>query len=481
MSNLFPFEYSNNSTKNEPCQAGCLTRDYERIFLHPAISNSKIGFSPDNRNQATSLRLTTWRGYSVVLNKDTEAGLAVNAVGSAPFSPEKMLSLEKPESAKIAPVGMIPDQGSVHFGEQEAEGGVKPEKTKGLPVGLATHLYYVHMKGKVHTCRGKEYLEGEARGYRCGSRAMKGKSISGKHRAKIVMCGKPWCRRCGKDMSIAHIERMTEGKVSKKYPERGKHTKIDKVLMMKQVGYLVLTLPVAVRRVIIREGNNRIMREITRYWIRKLTRELETRGIAVWHYTGDRNNVFHPHLNVLFAYGYIDDAMLESWKVEFATWLNENVCPGNAKINLRYNYYEVEGKKWQLLRYVTRATMRDKGMECFQTRGRSFGKFDLNEHYQGKHLENVKDFVEKENVQWEPGLYRYKREQDGKGKRTGNIMFVKKVGNAYYAEYYRYTAVCVERWKRGKKIMRFTGYLDLEPYEPRAPGKLKYGAKAQRS
>lgn len=166
--------------------------------------------------------------------------------------------------------------------------------------------------------------------------------------AKKVYCGKEWCPRCGKNGSDTHKRRMA----------RWWH----KVLTMKAMGYLIVTLPPSVREFF---KDIERLKEFRRYWIKKLKREGYEKGLSRWHWAGEKseemnhhdNGVWHPHLNFFIDAGFVPKEKLTRWKDDFQAWLKTRYGFDVPVVDIWYQYTANEGKKIHWLKYVTRPTL----------------------------------------------------------------------------------------------------------------------------
>lgn len=180
---------------------------------------------------------------------------------------------------------------------------------------------------------------------------------------KVVCCGKETCPTCGKDYSISHNRRVNR---AFKY-----------MVQLSKVGYLVVTVPEQLRE----EFNNKEMLNKFRTYIRrklkhgtnvfihakhvktgnkvkvKTSQTNFNRGLIRWHWAGDDNKTFKPHLNILLDAGYLSPALLENFRQDVAQWFYNEfglITPGN--IYYAYTTKPEKIKHW--LKYVLRSTAR---------------------------------------------------------------------------------------------------------------------------
>ena len=144
----------------------------------------------------------------------------------------------------------------------------------------------------------------------CSTGYISGSCAGGHTFAAPYLCGKDYCKECGKDGSPIHQRR-----VSRWLPCTDKFTAL---------GYLVFTFPKAVRFLFM---DKQVLSDYRYQLKRKLLREGFKTGLARWHFFGDCeycntlgcyhcNNTgsgkdFHPHLNVFINQGYRAD--IKDW------------------------------------------------------------------------------------------------------------------------------------------------------------------------
>ncbi|MCH7850929.1 MAG: hypothetical protein IH845_04775, partial [Nanoarchaeota archaeon] len=151
--------------------------------------------------------------------------------------------------------------------------------------------------------------------YGCHRGWIKGQCEGGHVYAKAVMCDKEWCPDCGKKNSNIHKRRISRW--------------WDKIMPMKSVGYLVITIPEQFRNDFY---NRDLLSSFRRYVIRKLKEDGFDKGLSRWHWAGSctycrekgckrcnytgMSDVWKPHLNILIENGY------EPFVVDVDNWLN---------------------------------------------------------------------------------------------------------------------------------------------------------------
>ena len=170
----------------------------------------------------------------------------------------------------------------------------------------------------------------------CPGYFLPGRCANGHRWAKTIVCGREWCPQCGAPDSTAHQRRMGRW--------------LSKVRQISSMGYFVFTIPEDVR-IVYRDP-------VQLRWLRREVRRLMQshgfeRGLSRWHWRGDQGARYHPHLNVLVDGGYLSEGQLTSIKGDYARLL------GCSVVDVHYQYTSDPAKMSHVLRYVTRATMRD--------------------------------------------------------------------------------------------------------------------------
>jgi hypothetical protein len=197
----------------------------------------------------------------------------------------------------------------------------------------------------------------------CGTWAVLAECESGQHRfAKRLVCGREWCEVCGADGSAAHKRRQ-----ARVYP---------KVMQLGSMGYLVIEFPRFYRQL----GQGGIKpdidcgrpvegwcysKEALRYTTNKIVEVLAgkrgskgryggyfSRGLARWHWFGEKRPGYNPHLNVLVDGGYLRPELLQEIKATLREALNV------PDLIVNYSYTEEPRKMVHRMRYITRSTFR---------------------------------------------------------------------------------------------------------------------------
>jgi len=151
-------------------------------------------------------------------------------------------------------------------------------------------------------------------------------------------CDKEVCPACGQVGSGGHLKRYKRW--------------IGKALWMlkeyEAVGYMVVTLPNEYWK-----RDREFLKKFRRYIIRKLGREGIKVGKVRYHWAGDRNKCFYPHLNILMAGGWLDKERLEGIKEDVAKRLKFD----GGKVVIDYHYTKNIGKIRHWVWYITRPTL----------------------------------------------------------------------------------------------------------------------------
>jgi hypothetical protein len=168
---------------------------------------------------------------------------------------------------------------------------------------------------------GKKYfseLFSQAKIPSCSTGYISGSCQGGHKFAAPYLCGKDYCRECGKDGSPIHQRRVSRW--------------IPLVDQFNSLGYLVFTFPKEVRFLFL----DKAQLSDFRYQLkRKLIREGFNKGLMRWHWFGDCQHCngygcwmcnetgsgkeFHPHLNIFIDKKFITD--LEGFKNKYKRWV----------------------------------------------------------------------------------------------------------------------------------------------------------------
>ena len=204
---------------------------------------------------------------------------------------------------------------------------------------------------------GKEYFNSRfSRGDipRCSPGYISGNCAGGHKFAAPFLCGKEYCKDCGRDGSPIHARRLQRW--------------ADIADSFKSLGYLVFTFPEATRFLFL---DAKLMANYRYELRRKLARLGYKKGLARWHFFGDCshctgygcpecNNTgagknFNPHLNVFIDSGYIEN--LEAFKEDLSRWqrgwivnkLREEIKKRNLLLEKYGNSIDNLGQIWEEL------------------------------------------------------------------------------------------------------------------------------------
>lgn len=212
----------------------------------------------------------------------------------------------------------------------------------------------------------------------CGRWGMMKRCENGHWLFSSFACGREWCPICGEDGSSHHVRRI--GRI------------MPRVFAMDQVGYIVMEVPLVAR---VAFESVAMMRDARRYIHRLLAREFpDSRGVSRWHYYGDaliaehkaelQFQHYHPHLNVLIEHGYIGKKQLKRIRRLWSQWIYRACGKRYYKTApVFYKYGSAPGRKYHLMRYITRSTFKQlndfnihiaRGLFCFNNTS-WFGKF----------------------------------------------------------------------------------------------------------
>lgn len=159
-----------------------------------------------------------------------------------------------------------------------------------------------------------------------------------------LLCGRENCPTCGEYMGWLHRRRIARW--------------WDKVMQMRDIGYIVITFP---QEYWDRFLDKKMMNEFASYIRRKLKRMGVKRGLYCWHFSSDKKNfsIFYPHLNILIEFRYLE--VWEKFKKDIAKWLSKKLSKEWKVVVANYQYYKncSISKKIHLLKYLTRPTGRN--------------------------------------------------------------------------------------------------------------------------
>lgn len=181
----------------------------------------------------------------------------------------------------------------------------------------------------------------------CPGWATIGTCPNGHRYAKELVCGREYCPTCGQKHSIAHNRRIARW--------------LPKARQVARMGYLVITIPPEYRWQLenkphIRWAYDRIVEVLAGKRRGRLPRANGhfSRGLARWHWFGDKPGKWHPHLNVLVEGGYLGRSKLRQLRRRLASSLHMK------DLVINYQFTRDEARKAFWLSYVNRATFTDK-------------------------------------------------------------------------------------------------------------------------
>lgn len=266
----------------------------------------------------------------------------------------------------------------------------------------------------------------------CASWWMLGECKNHHRYGRVICCEKEWCPDCGKIGSGFHMRKYSRW--------------IPKIEEFAHMGYFVFTMPKEIRamyrsKVLLSWLCKRVTNGDKSDHIEGLLKGLGfERGLSRWHFFGDKGGgIYNPHLNVLVEGKRIGKELLKTIRLAWARILGVKVAVVN------YQYTHKPGKMLHILRYIVRATFRDRNWDneladrLYGFRNmRSWGKWGLEKmwHIQSKTKEKVIEVVQLEkSVCPECG----ERVVWGKGGDIDTLRMMEADGVAYAIEgdYYK--------------------------------------------
>lgn len=175
----------------------------------------------------------------------------------------------------------------------------------------------------------------------CARWALVGECESGHQFFKKLYCNREWCPYCGADNSPVHRRRKSRW--------------LPKVQTMDSMGYFVIEWPIASRdQLRTRRALEEAGKTVKAVFKRSLGYD---RGLRRWHFFGDKNPEvlgYNPHLNILVPGRYLGKGELNRIKGILRKRLHE------PKLIVHYSYRQTPGRMLHALKYVTRATFRNR-------------------------------------------------------------------------------------------------------------------------
>jgi hypothetical protein len=178
--------------------------------------------------------------------------------------------------------------------------------------------------------------------------------------AKNIICGKEYCKDCGREGSPQHQKRFNRW--------------LPKARALNKFGVLVVTIPEELRY----KYQNKIRLSAFRTAIKnKLKRLGFEKGLMRWHLFGDcewckgkacykcnhtgAGNEFKPHLNIIIESGFIKDINNSTILTELKSFVQDFWKAKFKKkyaININYHYSKQITDRVHQVKYITRSTFR---------------------------------------------------------------------------------------------------------------------------
>jgi len=221
-----------------------------------------------------------------------------------------------------------------------------PREVKGMDVGgvLGDYIYLVaNSRFLALSYEQKKDEKNRQFSEKCGTWSLLARCPHGHRFAKKLFCGREWCLECRDQTHNRRIARW-----------------LPKAQQLEAMGYWVITFPEEVLPLLRRP---RVWAEVGRKTVRILRSEGFTRGLRRWHWFGDENTRFRPHLNVIVEGRYLRRGKLELVKKH----LREGILPvgirkalGDKEMVINYSYTKDPAKMYHILKYVTRPTFLER-------------------------------------------------------------------------------------------------------------------------
>ncbi len=172
-----------------------------------------------------------------------------------------------------------------------------------------------------------------------------GECKNGHRFVKEIYCGREWCPVCSKNMSAFHKRKVA--------------TWLVKAQKVECLGYFVFTIPEHYRsnyrtKRSLKELSDKLCngnRGKSKAGTGILQRFGYDRGLAKWHWVGDKSNKYNPHLNVLVDGGWISPYKIELLKLYWSSLVGIHGC------DVHYSYAETIPKMVHMVKYITRPTL----------------------------------------------------------------------------------------------------------------------------
>jgi len=187
---------------------------------------------------------------------------------------------------------------------------------------------YVDSCSKSHV--GEEWPE-------CARYALPSECDKGHEYAKLILCGKEWCKTCGEDKSWIHNRRVARW--------------LWRAQKMNGMGLFVIEWPNDSRYKLMDKAALSAMGKRIKGAFKALGYE---RGLRRWHYYGDAGIKYNPHNNVITDGEYLPPPRL----AEVKAYLRHVLDEPNLIVN--YSFRKSPAEMMHTLRYVTRSTFKDE-------------------------------------------------------------------------------------------------------------------------
>jgi len=172
----------------------------------------------------------------------------------------------------------------------------------------------------------------------CGTQVIAGHDQDFNGIGKRLWCGREWCAKCREPSHNRRIARW-----------------LTKVQQISSMGYWVITFPQEVRPLLHSASALRSLRN-------KLDRVLKElgydRGMARWHFKGDQDDCYHPHLNAIVDGNFLAPQELDRRKQLISRkLLKRSIATAIGKeLEIKYLYSTRPKKMYTWLKYITRPT-----------------------------------------------------------------------------------------------------------------------------
>jgi hypothetical protein len=207
--------------------------------------------------------------------------------------------------------------------------------------------------------------------------------MNGQAYYKALFCGREYCPKCGRNMSIPHRRRI--GRLWNRW------------FQLRTWGYMVFTIAPPLRQYIGRDE----LGELSKMMAMFLKSIGYDKGFLRWHFAGEDGTTYHPHLNVVIEGQYVDKKDWEQFRQMFlSAWADmiEAVTGLYADGQFHYEYSTSERQACHWLKYIYRATYKGDDTSIWAIMNgfrntRSWGKFDKSiKPAQDLALETLKGF-----------------------------------------------------------------------------------------